>query len=119
MIGRHFGRTIHVPGAMSANLDIRINMPVDCRLARVSAVTSNDSDATLTIGDSDDDDAILDTTTIGDSQTPQVFDVDNWNTPNPTGELSKGDVLVITVDYDGSAGTAGEDLTLDLDFLEG
>jgi hypothetical protein len=119
MLGQHFGRTIHVPGTLTANLDIRINMPVDCRLHRVSAVASNDSDATIKIGTSSDDDEILTSTTIGDSQTPVTKDVSDWASTNPTGELDKNEVLVITVDYDGSAGTAAQDLTLDLDFIEG
>ena len=119
MLGQHFGRLIHVPGAMTANLDIRLSIPVDCRLVRVSAVTSNDADTTLAIGISTDTDSILAATTIGDSQTPAVKDVDDWASTNETGELSQGDILVLTVDFDGSAGTAGEDLTIDLDFIEG
>lgn len=119
MLGQHFGRLIHVPGAMSADLDIRLSVPVDCRLVRVSAVTSNDADTRISIGDSDDADSILASTTIGDSQTPVVKAVDDWASANPTGVLSQGDVLVVGVDYDGAAGTAGEDLTIDLDFIEG
>lgn len=119
MIGRHFGRLIHVPGALTANLDIRINVPVDCRINRISAVASNDSDATLAVGDSGDEDEILTATAIGDSQTPVVFDEDDWASTNETAELSKGDILVLTIDYDGATGTAAQDLTIDIDFLEG
>ncbi len=43
MIGRHFGRIVHVPGALSADLEISFSVPVDCRINRISAVTSNDS----------------------------------------------------------------------------
>jgi hypothetical protein len=119
MLGKHFGRTIHVPGALTADLDIRLSVPVDCRLKRVSAVASNDSDATLAIGISTDTDSILTAATIGDSQTPVTKDVSDWATTNPTGDLDQGDILVLTVDYDGASGTAAQDLTIDLDFIEG
>lgn len=119
MIGRHFGRTIHVPGALSADLAITINVPVDCRLNRVSAVGSNSHDATLEIGVDDDADNIMAADDIGDSDTPATFDRDDWASANETGRLEKGDLLKLVVDYDGSSGTAIQDLTIDLDFLEG
>lgn len=119
MIGRHFGRTIHVAGTLSADLDIRLSVPVDCRVHRVSVVASNASDATIDVGTSDDDDEILSAQDAGDSGTPAVYDADDFATANDTGELKQGDVLVITVDHDGAAGTAAQDLTIDIDFLEG
>ena len=119
MLGQHFGRLIHVPGTLTANLDIRLSVPVDCRLARVSLVASNDSDATVDIGISTDTDSILNDAAVGDSGTPAVLDVDDFATTNPTGDLDQGDILVITVDYDGAALTAANDLTIDLDFIEG
>ena len=119
MLGKHFGRLIHIPGALSANLAITINMPVDCRLRRVSAVAGNDSDATLQIGVDADADNIMDATAIGDSGTPTVFDVDDWESTNVTGRLYQGELLQLVVDYDGAGGTAAQDLTIDLDFIEG
>lgn len=117
MIGKHFGRTIHVPGALSANLAITIAVPVDCRLRRVSAVGSNANDATLQIGVGDDADNILAAAAIGDSHAPVVFD--SWAASNETGRLLQGEALKLVVDFDGAAGTAAADLTLDLDFIEG
>ena len=119
MLGQHFGRLIHVPGTLTADLAIKLSVPVDCRLVRVSAVTSNDADTKITVGVSTDTDSILASTAIGDSGTPAVKTVSNWATTNATGELSQGDILVVTVDYDGASGTAGADLTIDLDFIEG
>jgi hypothetical protein len=109
----------HVPGTLAANIDIRWTVPHDCRLVHVSAVSSNDSDATLAIGTSADTDEILAAATIGDSQVPVEKTVSNWATTNPTGALVKGDVFVVTLDYDGAAGTAADDFTLVLTFLEG
>ena len=119
MIGRHFGRTIHVPGTLTADINVRLSVPVDCRVHRVSIVASNASDATIDVGVSGDTDEILSGKDAGDSNTPAVYDVDDFATTNPTGELDQGEILVITVDYDGSAGTAAADLTVDIDFLEG
>lgn len=119
MIGKHFGRTIHVPGTLAANLAITISIPVDCRLRRVSAVGSNANDATLGIGVGDDADNIMAATAVGDSHVPVVFDTDDWLSTNPTGSLKQGDLLKLVVDYDGDDGNAAADLTLDLDFIEG
>lgn len=119
MIGHHFGRTIHVPGSLAADLEITINVPVDCRLVRVSAVASNDSDATLAIGVDGDADDIMAATAIGDSGTPVVFDTDDWESTTPLGRLLQGELLQLAVDFDGAAGTAADDLTIDLDFIEG
>ncbi len=103
--------TIHVPGTLTANLDIRMAADRNWKITHVSAVTSNDSDLTLTIGNDADDDAYLDTTTVGDSQVPDEFDRDDFvDEQFPTHD--KGDVLVVTVDYDGSSGTAGQNLTV-------
>lgn len=119
MIGHHVARTVHIPGTLAANLDIRLALPQDCMLVRVSAVAGNDSDATLAIGDSTDTDAILAAAAIGDSGTPAVFDRDSWASANPTGHLQAGDILVLSLNFDGAAGTAAADVTVDLDFLEG
>ncbi len=109
----------HVPGTLSANLDIRWAAAFDGRVKHISAVTSNDSDATMIFGVSTDTDEILASTTIGDSGIPSEFDHDDWASTNPTAEFSKGEVLVLTVDYDGSSGTAADDLTVVITLLEG
>ena len=115
---RIFQQAFHIPGTLSADLDIRYKAPFDCTLLHVSAVASNDSDATLTIGSSSDDDEFLDTTTIGDSQAPDEFDQDDF-VDDQYPRIEDGDTIVITVDYDGSSGTAADDLTVILTFAEG
>ena len=109
----------HVPGTLTANLDIRWKAAFDGRVKHVSAVTSNDSDATITLGVSTDTDEILASTTIGDSQVPVEKTAANWASTNETGEFVKGETLVLTVDYDGATGTAGDDLTVVITLLEG
>ena len=119
MIGHHLTRLIHIPGTLAANITVTLSMPQDCRLVRVSAVASNNSDATLMIGVSTDTDSIMAATAIGDSAVPVIFDRDDWAATNANAVLSAGDILVLTLDFDGAAGTAAQNVTIDLDFLEG
>ena len=122
---RKFVQTIHVPGSLAANMDVRWTVPSDCTLVHVSAVASNDSDATLALGTSADADGFLEACVIGDSQTPvekEVADFDGAllsDAGNEHPRLSDGDIFVATVDYDGASGTAADDLTLVLTFQEG
>jgi hypothetical protein len=125
MQGMKFSHTIHVPGTLSANLDIRFTAPADCELVHVSAVASNDSDATLAIGISTDTDGFLEATAIGDSQVPTEFDLDDFDgaelddAGSEYPRIDDGDTVVITLDYDGSSGTAADDVTIVLTFTEG
>ncbi len=63
---RKFAHCIHVPGSLAANMDVRFTVPSDCTLVHVSAVASNDSDATLALGTSADTDGFLAACVIGD-----------------------------------------------------
>ena len=122
---RKFVQTFHVPGALSANMDVRFTIPSPCELRHVSAVASNDSDATLALGTSADTDGFLAACVIGDSGTPvekELADFDGallTEAGKDYPRLSDGDVFVVTVDYDGASGTAGEDVTIVLTFAEG
>lgn len=120
---REFNVCFHVAGAMSAALNIRWNVPDDCTLLHVSAVTSNDASTTITIGD----------------ETTAALHLASWdvgagaNTVHEKGDasafsdfatgqyprISDGDTVVIAVDHDGDSGTSGADLTLVLRFAEG
>jgi hypothetical protein len=115
---RTFQQAFHIPGTLSADIDIRYTAPMDCTLIHASAVASNDSDATLKIGTSDDDDEFLTAAVIGDSNTPVEFEQDDF-VGDQYPRIEDGDVVIITVDYDGSSGTAADDLTLLLTFAEG
>jgi hypothetical protein len=119
MLGNHICWAFHVPGTLAANVNIRFAVPLDCRVSHISAVASNDSDATMTFGISSDTDSILASTTIGDINTPAEFDRDDWAGTNETAELAKGETAVLTVDYDGPSGTAATDLTVVITALEG
>lgn len=119
MIGKHLVYPFHFTGTLAANVTITFKLPFDCVLKHISAVASNNSDATLIVGDSGDTDEVLTSTTIGDSGTPVEKDRDDWAATNETGRYRKGDVFVATLDFDGAAGTAAANVTLVFTFLEG
>lgn len=105
-----FQQSYHFPGLLSANITIRWKAPFDCFFHHISAVASNNTDATLKVGDSGDDDEIITNSLIGTNGNPAEFTV--WTATNPTGSVLKGDVIVYTLDYDGVAGTAAQNVTL-------
>jgi hypothetical protein len=109
----------HVPGTLTANITVTFVIPYDCRVKHVGACSSNDSDATLMLGISTDTNSILAAAVIGDSSVPVEKTQANFATTNPTGKLSKGEILVLTVDFDGATGTAADDLTVVITLLEG
>jgi hypothetical protein len=113
-----FQQSYHIPGTLSANIGVRFKTPCDCTLVHVSAVASNNSDATLKLGDSTDDDAYLVAAAIGDSGTPAAFDRDDF-VGGQFPHITAGTIVVATLDYDGAAGTAAQDVTMDLTFVEG
>lgn len=120
-----FQQCFHIPGTLSANIAIRYTAACNCTLLHVAAVASNDSDATLKIGDSSDDDEYLTECTIGDSGTPVEKDGDDFvdtsgNTHNRYyPRIADGTVVVITLDYDGDGGTAAQNVTIVLTLAEG
>ena len=88
-----------------------------------SAVASNDSDATLEVGTSADTNGFLTAFAIGDSNTPvekeAITDFSGALSDSQYPRINDGDVLVLTLDYDGSSGTAADDVTIVLTFAEG
>jgi hypothetical protein len=112
---RPFALSYHIPGTLSANITITWKAPFDCTLRHISAVASNDSDATLIAGTSGDTNGYLESTTIGDSGTPSEFERGDFDGALVSGDevrISDGDVVVLTLDYDGSGGTAAQNVTI-------
>lgn len=118
MQGHRNVHSFHVPGTLTANITITWTAPHDGRIKHVSSCASNDSDATLMLGISTDTNSILTAAVIGDSGTPVEKTVSNFASTNPTGAFTKGQILVCTVDFDGAAGTAADDLTVVITTLE-
>lgn len=116
---RPFLFPIHIPGTLSANIVVRWKSPMDCTLQHVSAVATNDSDALLKIGTSADDDIFLQNTAIGDSGVPVELSAPDSFRYLATPRIRKGDIVVFTVDFDGAAGTAAQNVTVVAAFEEG
>ena len=122
---RKFAVAFHIAGTLTANTNIRFTVPSDCSLVHVSAVASNDSDALLTAGIPTDTDEYIQSSVIGDSAVPAEFDGDDFYDPDGIQHdvyyphITDGTVIVITLDYDGASGTAANDVTIILTFVEG
>jgi len=122
---RKFTHAFHIPGTLGADINIRFTAPSNCQLVHVSAVASNDSDATLALGNSADTDGFLAAATIGDSNTPTEFDLSDFdgalltNAGEEYPSIDDEDIVVITLDHDGTSGTAAADVTIVLTFTEG
>jgi hypothetical protein len=120
---RKFQQAYHIPGTLSANVDIRFIVPSDCTLVHVSAVASNDSDATLAVGPATDTDGYITAYAIGDSLTPNekegLSDFDGAVANGQYPHIADGTIVVLALDYDGAAGTAAQDVTIVLTFVEG
>lgn len=120
-----FSHVVHVPGTLTADLNIRFTIPSPCTLVHVSFGNSAASDATIDIGTSADTDGYLDGGDVGDSNTPAEFDLDDFtgalitDSGNEYPRLADGDIMVVIVDYDGASGTAAANATIVLTFLEG
>lgn len=118
MQGKQFTVAFHLPGTLAANVAPVWTAPFACQLVAVSAVASNDSDATLEIGISGDTDCYLDTTTIGDSGVPATFGKDDFEGAEYP-HIAADTIISVLLDYDGSSGTAGQNVTIILWFTEG
>ena len=118
MLGNIFTVPIHIPGTLAANINVRFALPMDASLVHVSACGSNANSGILDIGPSTDTDGYLDGVSIGDSNTPSEFDRDDM-VGTQFAHITKGTIIVVTLDYDGAGGTATADFTAVLTFLEG
>jgi hypothetical protein len=108
----------YIPGTLAANHVLEFTAPFDMQLIHAQAHQSNDGSATLKIGNSSDDDAYLVESAIGDSNVPA-----EWERGNFVGaqfpHIADGTVVVLTLDYDGASGTAGQNVQILLTFTQG
>ena len=122
-MNRVFQQSYHIPGTLSADIAIKFTVPFDCQLVHVSAVASNDSDATLAVGSSADTDGYITAGVIGDSNTPvekeALTDFAGALAANQYPHIADGTIVVVTLDYDGATGTAAQNVTIVLTFTEG
>ena len=123
---RKFVQSFHVPGDLSADLNVRFTAPSDCQLVHVSAVGSNAYAAGLNIGISTDTDGFIEKYDIGVSNTPvekeAITDFDGDEAGSQYPRISNGDIVVLELDYDyngGGSANASANVTIVLTFLEG
>lgn len=93
--------TFFIPGTLTANHSIYFELPFIWTLLGVKASAVNDSDATLALSGG----ATVSATAIGDGD-PTYIQPD---VPTP---ISANELLVLTLDYDGSSGTAAQQVSL-------
>ena len=110
----------HIPGTLTANITITFTMPCLATLKHVQAVGSNANDATLAVGTSADADGYVTAFAIGDSGTPvekeDKTDFAGALAANQFPAIADGTIVVFTLDYDGSAGTAAANVTITATF---
>ena len=122
-MNRVFQQAYHIPGTLSADIAIKFTAPFDCQLVHVSAVASNDSDATLKVGSSADDDGYITAGVIGDSGTPvekeAITDFAGALADSQFPHIVDGTIVTVDLDFDGATGTAAQNVTIVLTFTEG
>ena len=117
-----FAVTMYVPGQITTNHEMFFKVPCACTLREVSAVASNSNGGTFDVGDSDDPDGFLDGKALGDSDTPTVYDLDDFNGALVDNQgddyphLDEGDIVEVKL-IDGE--TSPTDTTIVLWFQEG
>ena len=122
-MNRVFTMAFHIPGTLSADAAIKFVMPFGAQLIHVQGVATNDSDATLKVGTSADDDGYITAFTIGDSSVPTekeaLTDFDGALADSQYPHIADGTVVVLTLDHDGASGTAAQNVTIVCTFTEG
>lgn len=113
-----FTISYYIPGTLAANHVLEFVAPFDCQLIHAQAHQSNDGSATLKIGSSTDDDAYLAEAAIGDSNAPAEWEREQF-VGSQFPHIDDGTVVVLTLDYDGASGTAGQNVQILLTFSQG
>lgn len=109
------------PGA-NASAVIQLNGPAT--IQEVSASASNASSATLEIGTVADPNGYIESFAIGQTNAPVVkergdFDGDLVSDTAELPHIVDDTLIMVSLDYDGGSGTAGENVTVSLTLLEG
>lgn len=99
---RTFVLPYHVDGTTAANYLFYVELPFPWTLLGIKGVASNDSDATIAASGG----ATIAAAVIGDSGDPTYVQP---TTPQP---VEKDELVILTLDYDGSSGTAADDVDL-------
>jgi hypothetical protein len=91
-----------IPGTTTANSVLYVEAPFPWTLLGVKAASINDSDATLAASGG----ATITAAVIGDGD-PEYLEPDS-----PPDPVDKDTLVALTLDYDGSSGTAAQDVSI-------
>ena len=116
---RPFQQTITIPGTMAADYAFTFTAACDCTIKHISAVVSNAANTRIKVGTSADDDEFLTIAATGVSGTPVVWDEDTDFRYAVFPRIERGDVVIVSIDHDGAAGTAGANLSIVITYEEG
>ncbi len=82
-------------------------------------VQSNAGDGRVKIGTSADDDIFMQYVAMGQSNTPVEVQAPAGFRYSATPRIKKGDIVKLSLDYDGASGTAAADACIVLTYEEG
>lgn len=110
---------VHFHGTMAANGTFRWKTPCALTLVHVSAASSVDTDATVKIGNTgtNGDDDYMAAKAVGDQGCNEYDRADFVDGEYP--HVAAGTTLLVTVDFDGASGTAAQNCSVVMTFLEG
>lgn len=103
-------------GTLSANVTRYVEFPFPVTFEAAKCVASNDSSATLAISGAGT--MSIAAQVIGDSGDPRTIVPTEAEKASTAGEAANG-LITITLDYDGTSGTAAENVHLLIWFLTG
>lgn len=98
----------HFGGTLAANQVINFKLPYPCTIVSVLAGANNNSSATLAMSGS----ATISATAIGDSAS--FVEITTAKIA-----LTESEAVVLTLDFDGAAGTAAQDVDILVTILAG
>ncbi len=110
---------VHFHGTMAANGTFRWKTPCALTLTHVSLASSVDTNAQVKIGNTgtNGDDDYLALKDVGDQTAAEYGRADFVDGEYP--HIPAGTVLLVTVDFDGTSGTAAQNCSVVMTFLEG
>ena len=119
MQGTMLAIPIVVPGTLTADVAYRFQAPYGMQLVKVVGACNNATSFILDIGTAADTDAYLDAVTC----TGAASTTTEWARTDFVGDqypkIADGDEVVVTIDYDGGAGTDAAGVSVTLFLTEG
>jgi hypothetical protein len=113
-----FVLSFYIPGTLAANHTLNFLAPFDLQLLHVSLCGTNANNANMQVGYQGSAAAYMVAKDFGDSSVPLEYDRDDF-VSSQFPHIADGTNILLTVDYDGSAGTAIANAVIVLTFTRG